>query len=452
MLYWLIIRVEMEVIKKFKIGIFVSIIIVVGIYHLYVDDELNPEAKKWIEYYSKPANLEGNVFIGLISLSPSSAISTAQAKELYKAKLGEIRKGSLDYLHQLKYPNVSGLSDIYGTNEAYFCEFNKESCLSETAKNRAVLETIINKLTNVTEHYRALSKLTNFEPLNSIATEPDWDSLIPIQRLAFLEVYFHILDNDLELAALQLSQLISLDRKFLRAATEGVFHVVPIVNFELYYQPLLIKLKEQNFVDWEVFSDVLNPLSFEDISMNRMWLIMFSQGTRALQFKYIAERAEGIGHSLHGFQAQIKYKENMTLNSMFEYQKLQLIPDNAKKENLISLVDIADRNANAHSEKLRNEIKNMFWFTIKNYRNIIGSFLKVTALPKFLNLYEEKFKLDLRLLLLNIIINEDKEAIASIINSEKYKNPYTGESPKLLASQVCYQLSEGDICIELVRN
>ena len=439
----------MELTKRIKIGILVSIIIVAGTYHLYVDDELNPEAKKWIEYYSKPTELEGNAFIGLIALSPSNDISTEQAKELYKTELGNITKGSLDYFQQLKYPNVSGLPDIFGDDEAYFCEFNKDNCLSETAKNRVILEEKTNKLTSITDQYRSLSKLTNFEPLNSIATEPDWDSLIPIQRLAFLEVYFHILDNDLELAALQLSQLISVERKFLRNATEAVFHAVPIVNFELYYQPLLLKLKEQGFANWEVFGDALTPLSFEEISMNRMWLIMFAQGTRALQFKYIAERAEGMGHSLHGFQAQIKYKENMTLNSMFGYQKLQLIPENAKKENLISLVEIADREANAHSERLRSEIKNMFWFTIKNYRNIVGSFLEVTALPKFLNLYEDKFKLDLRLLLLNMVSNEDKDDLESAINLNKYINPYTGEAPKLLDSKLCYILQDNKVCIDI---
>jgi len=439
----------MELTKRIKIGILISIIIVAGTYHLYIDDELNPEAKKWIEYYSKPTDLEGNAFIGLIALSPSNDISTEQAKELYKTKLGNIAKGSLDYFQQLKYPNVSGLPDIFGDDEAYFCEFNKDNCLSETAKNRAVLEENTNKLASITEQYRSLSKLTNFEPLNSIATEPDWDSLIPIQRLAFLEVYFHILDNDLELAAHQLSQLIYLERKFLRNTTEAVFHAVPIVNFELYYQPLLLKLKEQGFANWEVFGNALTPLSFEEISMNRMWLIMFAQGTRALQFKYIAERAEGMGHSLHGFQAQIKYKENMTLNSMFAYQKLQLIPENAKKENLISLVEIADTEANAHSERLRSEIKNMFWFTIKNYRNIVGSYLEVTALPKFLNLYEDKFKLDLRLLLLNMVINEDKYALENAINLNKYINPYTGEASKLSDSKLCYTLQDDKVCIDI---
>jgi hypothetical protein len=438
----------MEFIKKFKIGILASIIIIAGIYHLYVDDELNPEAKKWIEHYSKATDLEGNTFIGLIALSPSSAISTVQAKELYKAKLAEITKGSLDYLQQLKYPNVSGLPDVYGSEETYFCEFDKKNCVAKTAENRDVLDKVINEFSNVTEQYRALSKLSNFAPLNSIVTEPDWDQLAAIHRIAILEVYFHILDNELDVAATQLSQLISLDRSFLRTASDAIYHVIPIVNFDTQYQPLFIELRHAGFSNWKVFDDVLTPLTFEDISMNRMWLMMFSQGTRALQFKYIADRAEGLGYSLSGFQAQIKYKENVTLNSMFSYQKLQLLPESSKKINLLSIVDKVDNTAKAHVENARAETDNLIWFTIKNYRNIVGAYLEVTAMPKYINLYEDKFRLDLRLLLLNVMIEAENKPIENIINQEKYRNPYTGEAPQLFDAQVCYQLLEDKICID----
>jgi hypothetical protein len=437
----------MEFIKKFKIGILASIIIIAVIYHLYVDDELNPEAKKWIEHYSKATDLEGNAFIGLIALSPSSAISTVQAKELYKAKLAEITKGSLDYLQQLKYPNVSGLPDVY--DDPYYCEFNQDNCLTETAENRLELEKAIIEFSGVTKQYRSLSELTNFQPLNSIVSEPDWDQLGPIHRLAILEVYFHILDNNLELAAVQLSQLISLDRSFLSTASDAIFHVMPIVNFKLYYQAMFIELKQKGFQGWEVFGDSISPLTFEEVSMNRMWLMMFAQGTRALQFKYIADRAEGLGYSLSGFQAQIKYKENVTLNSMFSYQKLQLLPESSKKINLLSIVDKVDNTAKAHVENARAETDNLIWFTIKNYRNIVGAYLEVTAMPKYINLYEDKFRLDLRLLLLNVMIEAENKPIENIINQEKYRNPYTGEAPQLFDAQVCYQLLEDKICIEL---
>jgi len=328
---------------EFKIGMLVSfIIIVAAVYHLYVDDELNPEAKKWIEYYSTPTDLEENAFIGLIALSPANRISFNEAKKLYKTKLSEITKATLDVDLKLKYPNVSGLPDVY--DAPYFCEFNKDNCLSETAGNRAELEKVINKFSGVTNQYRALSKLTNFAPLNSIVTEPDLDQLTSIHRLAILEVYFHILDNNLNLAATQLNQLILIDRSFLRAASHIIFQVNPIVNFELYYQPLFIELSNASFSNWDIFGDNLEPLNFDEILMNRMWLMKFAQDTRVLQLhcKYIADKAEDLGHFFHSFQAQLKYKENVTLNSMFNYQKLQLIPDDAKKENLISLVKIAN--------------------------------------------------------------------------------------------------------------
>ena len=68
----------MDFIKKFKIGFLIAIAIIAGTYHLYSDDELNPEASKWIEYYSIPTDLNENAFIGLIALSPSNDISTSQ--------------------------------------------------------------------------------------------------------------------------------------------------------------------------------------------------------------------------------------------------------------------------------------------------------------------------------------------------------------------------------------
>ena len=434
----------MDFIKKFKIGFLIAIAIIAGTYHLYSDDELNPEASKWIEYYSIPTDLNENAFIGLIALSPSNDISTSQAIDIYETKLGEINKGSLDYFQQLKYPDIEGLPEVY--EDEFFCEFHKGNCLATTAKDRKELEKITEEFASVTLQYRKLSMLTNFMPLNSIATEPNWDSLVPIQRLAAIEVYFHILDNDLELAANQLSQLISLDRKFLRTASEAVFHAIPIVNFEFYYQPLLIALKQKGFTNWEIFNKALSPLTNDDISMNRMWLMMFAQGTRSLQFKYIADRAEDLGYSLHGFQAQLKYKENMTLNSMFDYYSLQLMPDNVKKESLVEWINASSDLADKHSEKTRKEMDNLIWFTIKNYRNIVGAYLEVTALPKILNLYGEKFKLDLRLLLLNIITQENKDLLAENLNIEKYKNPYTGESPKLSDSELCYTLQGDNIC------
>ena len=125
----------------------------------------------------------------------------------------------------------------------------------------------------------------------------------------------------------------TIDRHLLRTASDAIFHVTPIVNFKLYYQPMLVRLKHEGFTNWEMFEDSLKPLTHNDLSMNRMWLRSFAIDTRAIQFNYIAVKDENINF-FDTFQAKLKYKENMTFNSMFEHYKLQLIPDNAKKEEL----------------------------------------------------------------------------------------------------------------------
>jgi hypothetical protein len=242
----------------------------------------------------------------------------------------------------------------------------------------------------------------------------------------------------------------TIDRHLLRTASDAIFHVTPIVNFKLYYQPMLVRLKHEGFTRWEMFEDSLKPLTHDDLSMNRMWLRSFAQDTRAIQFKYIVGKGESINF-FDTFQAKLKYKENMTFNSMFEHYNLQLIPDNAKKEELIALVEIAEKAATNSYEEQRNDLNNMFMFNIKNYKNIVGAYLELTASPKFLSLYENKFELDLRLMLLNIMIHQDETPLEEVITLKQNKNPYTGEAPKLSGSQLCYQILEIETCINVKR-
>ena len=56
---------------------------------------------------------------------------------------------------------------------------------------------------------------------------------------------------------------------------------------------------------------------------------------------------------------------------------------------------------------------------------------------------------DLRLLLLSMVINEDKDDLESAINLNKYINPYTGEVPKLSDSKLCYTLQDDKVCIDI---
>lgn len=435
----------MELFKNYKILIF-PIFILLVLSHIYIDDELNPEAGKWIEHYSKPANIEKNAYISLLALSENN---TEEVKKLYTVRLGQISKGTLDPSLILTYPYIDDFIDFIDDHNFYACDFEEEDCLQKARKNKPNWERKIQKFSSLTKQYREISTLTNFSPLNSIVTTSDFSHLQALQRLSQIEVYYNILDKKLDVAAKQLSQLMAIDRKFLRTATDAIFHVMPIVNFKSYYPPLLLELNRNGFSNWELFRDSLNPLTINDISMNKMWLSMYAYGTRMLLLESIHPNSIELDNFLYRLQAQIKYKENMTLNSLFEYKKMQLIPEHFQKINALEIVENVDKEAVAYSDTKLSEFENYTWFMIKNYRNIIGAIMEVTAMPKFINLYQDKFELDLNLLLINMMIENTGKPILELIAIEKYKNPYTGEKPQLNGSNVCYHLIDNPICLQV---
>ena len=53
--------------------------------HLFSDEALNPEAAQWLEYFSKPADLEQNAYIELMALGIDHKKSYQIAKLNYLA-------------------------------------------------------------------------------------------------------------------------------------------------------------------------------------------------------------------------------------------------------------------------------------------------------------------------------------------------------------------------------
>ncbi|MGY5450463.1 hypothetical protein ACVFI8_05890 [Agarivorans sp. MS3-6] len=428
------------------IGFLVLIAVVAGIFHLITDDELHPEAKEWIEHYSKPVDLKDNAYIELIALSSVGECSTKQAINSYQSKLHEINTVPLSDFQELQYPNVNGLPNVF--DETSFCYFDKENCLLKTARNRIELEAHTLQFESVIHRYLSLSKLSNFVPINTYATEPNWDSLASLQRLALLEVYFYILDNKLELAAQQLSQLIVIDRKFLINSSDVAFHALAIVNYESFYQPLIIELKRKGFSNWDLLAPAFVPLSIEEISFNRVWQSEFSNFAK--NTKYAGKRIRGKrGDHIHVFAAKLKFKENMTLNSAIKIRQKLMISEEVKKGELIEIVKLYNANLDEQLEEVRWAADKWFWFGLNNYRNIVGSILEMTARPRFLSFYPEKLKFDLRILLLDLLINQDTGFIAEAIDLDEYKNPYTGEAPTLSETDICYTLQEEQVCVPL---
>ena len=159
------------------------------IVHLFIDDELNPEAQKWINHYSQKPNLEQNAFIELIALGISDENPYHTAKQKYLTAEQKFNNGEFDYDGQLKYPVIAKLPSL--VNNPTYCTFEKPDCFAQLDKNK---ETILNKLQPIKDElkkFRQLISYTNFDRLNSLATKPSVE-MLSLYQLSGIQAYYMI--------------------------------------------------------------------------------------------------------------------------------------------------------------------------------------------------------------------------------------------------------------------
>ena len=413
------------------------------IVHLFTDDQLNPQAQEWLDYYFKEPNLEQNAYIELIALGIDNESSYDIAKNKYLDSVSQIEKGFLDYDKQLKYPLIIGLPEIF--DDPKYCSLDEDGCFQQLQENQKLILSDISIIKDKLQKFRKIATYDNFDFINSISTEPTFDMSV-FYRLSGIQAYYLINDGDMNQAASIIANLIKLERKFLQTSSDAVFLVSPIVNFKVVYQPLIEELYARGFNRWDEIKSVLKPLDIKEISMNKMWLQMFADGTRALKFSYIAESSLDKNSFYQEYQARLKYKENMTLNDLFSHTQLQLINENLDKSELAEEIKIVSERSELAYEQIKKDMDNLIWISIKNYRNVVGTLLRLTATPRILNLYEDKISMDLRILLLNALIQSQDKPIQDIVNSPEFINPYTGRELSIGENKICYQIDE-PICI-----
>lgn len=431
-----------------KIVLPIVLIAVVGfLWHLATDDPLDTEARLWIQYFSKTPNLNQNAYLSLIALGKQGSTPYEDATAEYLASVSMIQKGLLDYDKQLKYPKIDRLPNY--DNEEIYCSLEEKGCFNQLLENKDVITLQMAQFDSILSRFLDISTLSNFDFLDSIATEPDLSVLTNLFRFMGIKILFLIDDGEHRKAASMLASLVKLDRTFSLTSSEAVFIVLPIVHYETIYMPLVELLVKSGFKDWDLIKPVLKPLSVDEISMNKMWLRLFADGTRALKVEYLADEPSKNDGLLHEFLARVKYKENMTINTLFGMTKNQLIPESTNKSNLFSEYLLADERDQQANEERKKELENITWSSIKNYRNVVGHLLTLTANARLLNLYEDMVITDLRILLLNVLIQSGERPLNEIIKDPALANPYTNEPPTLEGSNICYMLKE-TTCISVM--
>lgn len=408
--------------------------------HLLLDDELEPMAQHWIDALSKEPSLHNNGYIELMALGMKGDTSHQRTKSAYLDASNDSQKGIINHEKVLHYPKLDRLVKV--SNDLNLCTLDTDGCIETIIADRKKIEDVLSPYLPLFIKLRGIGELSNFQSLNAIVTELDFKSMNALFQLASIEVLLLIDAGKLKQAEGHLAKLIRVERQFLASANEATFDVLPLIHFKAFYTPLIQRLVELGYDGWQHLSKVITPLTFDEIAMNKIWLQLFVGAANVLKAKQGSEVSNSDTNIFEQGWMRISFKENMTINQMFALTQMKLLPEGTTKKNMLEELKVRAQLAeNTNTERL-DAMKNTVRYSIRNYRNVVGSLLVTTAVPKLLDLHEDKLELDLQLLLLNALIESSDGQLKNVVKKFSYQNPYTGEMPTLRNGDICYELRD----------
>lgn len=439
--------------KKLIIG-FSCLLGLVFTIHLFSDDELNPQAQKWLNYYSQAPNLDKNAHIELISLGIEGVNAYELAKQKYLASVSQVAvsqrgksqegKGLIDHNTRLKYPSISDLPDI--RDDPKYCSFEEPGCFKQLEENKPLILKDINLLEDRLLRFRALAFYDNFDFLNSNAIEATLD-LLPLYQLSGIQAYYLINDGEMDKAASLIANLMLLERQFLKTSSDAMFLISPVVNYQIIYQPLIEALYTRGFNHWEDILLALKALDSKEVSMNNILLNLFAYNAKTLKLASSAQSLANQKGFYMRYLMRLIYKENMTLNDLFSDTQALLIDENLGKDALLEEIKLVEHTSELAYAQLTKDTDSLIWTSIKNYRNVIGTQLRLQMTKgELLSFNKDLIFMDLRILLLNGLIQSQDKCIQDIVNLPQFINPYTGKHLSLDENKICYYLEE-PICV-----
>jgi hypothetical protein len=423
--------------------IIVSIIVIAATIYgsLFIDDDLNPEIVTLKKQYDRPTDLNSNVYIELIRLG--SNMSYNEALNLYHSRLTKAIKNPTKSGSEFIYPNITDLTSHEELKN--ICKLKIKECQEEIKNNKMKYFDIVNKYEVTLLNYRRLLELKSFDPINSFYSEPNFEFLAKLNKLAAVEIYIDILNHENQAAIAKLISMIELDRKFMATSHEFIFDVLFIVNMSERYTPLILALKENRSLNLNKLLPVLAPLSADELSMNRYFIANFTHGTELIKLAKIVGNEHKNSSGMDMLFAQLSYKENMTMNADYEFLKRNLIPNDIDKAELLEFFELRKKQVDSAFDSLTEKP----WYSIEKLRNPVGEMMLEIGLPKFVHIFEDKIGLDLTLILTRMLIQSSELDLNEITKNETNLNPYKSE--KAFFNQdglLCFSTSK-EVCIKV---
>ncbi len=440
--------------KKLKIVLALCIaVIIAGVVPLFIDDDLDPVAKKWITYGqdgSVNANDAFYYFIGFIANENDDPLTLG--KKLVQAHKASNPEPSSDIGDTIlvEYPKTKRLK-IHKNEQQ--CDLTTTECFNKVVLNTDYYNTLVLKNTTLIARYN------NFLSMGYIKSDPSFSSEVPYNVIEYL----HLANQMIQLRAIALMakgeytnslnillNSISLLRKQLMSdnfslkisALVSIRNNITILSRIYNVTPVKDKL---TLLD---FNQILQPLTSADISLENSMMLSYRPLARYVYYDGWKDLPSGEHYEptlLERIEIRLLHKKNMTLNQM-------LIPYKQASD----LSNLTTDELDTNWQKLTKSSPEPSMFS---YRNYLGNIFANIETPRFVNVAPEYHSLNIEIFLAQIRlslpakINEDilDSHINTLATEElpiKNRRPFIDTNENKLCYKVAFA-DKGRVCIDM---
>jgi hypothetical protein len=407
------------------LGIVLVIWIPLG-YHLLADDELIAEIPLLELKYAKSTPTTDNYDINLMALSQSKPDpQSTLEKVLNYQPLAD------NPFQTLRLPELESLENL---QHPLLCELNKTPCRKDIAAQQAALTTLLTSHSNLLQQYEALQYLTDIASAEGNDVRVDVGSVVNLEHLYALHIYQLMLQGDFSQAEYKLVTLIKQQRRFLSSAAADLRRILTINNFSQFYLPLSIELSQRSTSSLSALAGVMQPFSLNEMS-----------GIASKQYEFVqllelirTPELEALKAESTSLTAKLLYKPNLTVNTLYYLHHLSALAQLGSKLDWYNFFN-SPKNTNKFIKV------NSLDYILSYYRNYIGGVLISTLAPIKDNFGEQMVAIDLKLYLLQPLLQSAATQAQLSFNSFAL-NPYNNTSVINKNGQWCYALDE-DICL-----
>jgi len=335
------------------------------------------------------------------------------------------------------YPEKEWIEELYlaGAKPELLCDFAQKKCLNFVYENLELASELINDNKGYIKRYDGLLNFNKFElyakPSYSLPMMKFGPSL-DILKLKLMSLFQKVKDKNYKDASDELSKLVLFNKNVLEKTPYIMPKVVSLVELELILNSaayLISNTDNNNISDWSSFISTLNQLTSNQLKFDKPLFGEFVSQVNALDIIEQHDLSNELPTFIKYLPLRLLYKRNRSINMLFDAMTVNM----GKTEIVGKRIVTQDKGNN----------KDMLAF---DYRNAIGSLLIMASTPKFLDLEDALYNLEVKQRMIKHLFFVQKTGS----EHSTFKSPYTGIVATLEDEIFCtapLESEDNNICI-----